>query len=318
MHTQPNGQPDKWQAEIDGSVRELTFDELKESILTGLLQPADRIRRGDLRWLDAGRVPALAGYFAIAAKRSAAGPAPALAHSEVAGPEILATTPQAPGAQFPAIIKSVFVVLLLSLAFTYIWMYYRESVDRSEASVIPTAPKPESIQELESVYERRKRSLMDLASENEAALVRLVTDPPRPLGLATGNMDMCYRIKYSPDLPVGHPDTYGRAPVEIGRELDEECAKRQNELQLRYSTIRENEINQKREGLLRRKRDLADSLKELETDTEGERTRLNTRFYNLPAQGLFYWAFIPIFLFLTMMNVFRLFLLKKLAEPFSR
>lgn len=52
-----------WQAEVNGQVYEASFDDLAQWIQEGALQPQDKVRRGNLRWIEANKVPALFGYF---------------------------------------------------------------------------------------------------------------------------------------------------------------------------------------------------------------------------------------------------------------
>ena len=44
---------DLWQVEIDGNLYETDFDELKQWIADGSLLPQDKVRRGNLRWIEA-------------------------------------------------------------------------------------------------------------------------------------------------------------------------------------------------------------------------------------------------------------------------
>ena len=52
-----------WQIEVQDRVYEATLDEVIEWIKEGAVLPEDRIRRGNLRWLSAGRVPELRKHF---------------------------------------------------------------------------------------------------------------------------------------------------------------------------------------------------------------------------------------------------------------
>jgi hypothetical protein len=52
-----------WQVEVDGRVYEACMDEVIEWIHEGAVLPSDRIRRGNLRWLAAKRVPELDDHF---------------------------------------------------------------------------------------------------------------------------------------------------------------------------------------------------------------------------------------------------------------
>jgi hypothetical protein len=52
-----------WQVDVNGQIYEASFAELTEWINEGSLLPGDRVRRGNLRWLDAIKVPALYGFF---------------------------------------------------------------------------------------------------------------------------------------------------------------------------------------------------------------------------------------------------------------
>lgn len=52
-----------WQVDVGGQVYEASLAELTQWIAEGFLLPQDRVRRGNLRWLDAIKVPALYGFF---------------------------------------------------------------------------------------------------------------------------------------------------------------------------------------------------------------------------------------------------------------
>ncbi len=52
-----------WQVEVGGQIYEAPLCELPEWIDEGSLQPGDKVRKGQLRWIEARRVPALAQFF---------------------------------------------------------------------------------------------------------------------------------------------------------------------------------------------------------------------------------------------------------------
>ncbi|MDQ6788063.1 MAG: plasminogen receptor (KT) [Acidobacteriota bacterium] len=52
-----------WQVEAGGAIYEARFEELGEWIAEGSLLPQDKVRRGNLRWLEAGKIPLLFGFF---------------------------------------------------------------------------------------------------------------------------------------------------------------------------------------------------------------------------------------------------------------
>lgn len=56
-------QTEIWQVEVAGKIYEAPFTELSEWIGEGSLQPEDKVRRGNLRWIEARRVPALIPFF---------------------------------------------------------------------------------------------------------------------------------------------------------------------------------------------------------------------------------------------------------------
>ncbi len=57
-----------WQVEVGGTVYEAQFAELPEWINEGSLQPDDKVRRGNLRWIEARKVPQLVPFFNAKAK----------------------------------------------------------------------------------------------------------------------------------------------------------------------------------------------------------------------------------------------------------
>ncbi len=56
-------QAEIWQTEFNGEIYEANFGELVVWIAEGSLLPQDRVRRGNLRWIEAEKVPALYGFF---------------------------------------------------------------------------------------------------------------------------------------------------------------------------------------------------------------------------------------------------------------
>lgn len=52
-----------WQVEVNGQVYETTFGELPGWIADNALVETDKVRRGNLRWLEAGKVPSLVPFF---------------------------------------------------------------------------------------------------------------------------------------------------------------------------------------------------------------------------------------------------------------
>lgn len=52
-----------WQVEVNKQIYEANTEELCQWIIEGALLPADKVRRGNLRWLEANKVPVLYGFF---------------------------------------------------------------------------------------------------------------------------------------------------------------------------------------------------------------------------------------------------------------
>ena len=52
-----------WQVEVGGQVYEAPLAELPEWIDEGSLQPGDKVRKGNLRWIEARKVPSLVPFF---------------------------------------------------------------------------------------------------------------------------------------------------------------------------------------------------------------------------------------------------------------
>lgn len=52
-----------WEVEACGTIYEAAFEELPDWINEGSLVPGDKVRRGNLRWIEAGKVPALVPFF---------------------------------------------------------------------------------------------------------------------------------------------------------------------------------------------------------------------------------------------------------------
>ncbi len=52
-----------WQVDVNGEIYETNLAGLGDWIAEGSLQPQDKVRRGNLRWLEAGKIPFLNGFF---------------------------------------------------------------------------------------------------------------------------------------------------------------------------------------------------------------------------------------------------------------
>lgn len=52
-----------WQTQVNGQIYESSFEELTEWINEGSLLPEDMVRRGNLRWIEARKVPTLVPFF---------------------------------------------------------------------------------------------------------------------------------------------------------------------------------------------------------------------------------------------------------------
>ncbi|HLA95013.1 MAG TPA: DUF4013 domain-containing protein [Pyrinomonadaceae bacterium] len=52
-----------WQVDVNGTIYEAAFGELSDWIDGGSLLPDDKVRRGNLRWIEAKRVPSLLPFF---------------------------------------------------------------------------------------------------------------------------------------------------------------------------------------------------------------------------------------------------------------
>jgi len=52
-----------WQIDAGGQIYEARFEEMAQWIFEGSLLPQDMVRRGNLRWIEARKVPALGQYF---------------------------------------------------------------------------------------------------------------------------------------------------------------------------------------------------------------------------------------------------------------
>lgn len=52
-----------WQVDVNGQIYDTTFGELPTWIADNALLETDKVRKGELRWLEAGKVPALVPFF---------------------------------------------------------------------------------------------------------------------------------------------------------------------------------------------------------------------------------------------------------------
>ena len=56
-------QQDIWQIESGGQIYDTSFEEMTSLIDRGELLRMDRVRKGNLRWIEAGKVPSLLAVF---------------------------------------------------------------------------------------------------------------------------------------------------------------------------------------------------------------------------------------------------------------
>ena len=91
-----------WQVEVGGQIYEAPFGELGDWIGEGSLQPEDKVRKGNLRWIEARRVPNLVPFFnakqqglpmPVVVSTTDAAPAP-LSPEVIAAPPVSADTGQ--------------------------------------------------------------------------------------------------------------------------------------------------------------------------------------------------------------------------------
>ena len=61
MNTQTDSET--WQVDVNGEIYQADFAELTTWVQEGALLSADKVRRGNLRWIEAGKVPVLTSFF---------------------------------------------------------------------------------------------------------------------------------------------------------------------------------------------------------------------------------------------------------------
>lgn len=82
---QEQGPNEIWQVDVNGTIYEAPFYELGEWIGGGSLLPQDKVRKGNLRWIEARRVPSLVPFFN--AKEQGLPPPVVVTTTENPGPE---------------------------------------------------------------------------------------------------------------------------------------------------------------------------------------------------------------------------------------
>jgi hypothetical protein len=58
-----SAQPEVWRVNTPEGIFETDLETLKQWILEGCVLPTDKVSKGNLSWIDAGRVPKLKGAF---------------------------------------------------------------------------------------------------------------------------------------------------------------------------------------------------------------------------------------------------------------
>lgn len=313
MNEQTESQPEIWQAEIDKTVHTLSFDELAALIPPGMLLRGDKVRRGNLRWLEAGRVPALDAYFAYADAKAETVEPPVEGPKDTGIPPVVSEVAAAPPSVVSnsSLVKSFVYVLLLSLVFTYLWMYYRDARDRAErAAVAGVRGDPESIREVEANYETRKKFLVDQNVYTDRTLAQLNAESSKLT--PTVNTSMCYQFR---NVPRDTPYVFDSVQPAVERELDPKCVEQQKANARKQAVLAERDRNRMKADLSAKRAEFAADLQELESETESERERLTQGFYMAAAKGRFYYGFIPIFLIMVILNITRIILRKKIVQP---
>lgn len=286
-----------WQADIGGEIRDVTFDELRALISDGALLPQDRIRRGNLRWLEAGRVPALAELFRTA-NIAPVSPEPVI-DTGVALRNINAelykrTEPAESRKSGPNILKGVFALLLVSLFVTYVWMYYRGKAALADGKNIP------EVQRVQAGYEKEKKFLEDQVAINEKALAGLETGPKSQFpDVSTAP---CYHDTYD-QAPVSETGEFRQNPVKTGREFDEGCMERQKEIAKNRALNMEASSKRKRDELMKKRGELESSLQNLDLESSGERGRIINESQNNATRGLFFSTFLPVSLAFSFLGI---------------
>ena len=92
-----------WQVEFGGDIRDVSFEEMTQWIAQGSLVRIDRVKKGNLRWIEAGKVPALTEFFNAKDLSSPSEPVVTTnsgrSNVEVLGPKSVAAPPVAPIAE---------------------------------------------------------------------------------------------------------------------------------------------------------------------------------------------------------------------------
>ncbi|MBV9242677.1 MAG: hypothetical protein JO314_11775, partial [Acidobacteria bacterium] len=85
-----------WQVEFGGDIRDVSFEEMAAWIAEGSLVRIDRVKKGNLRWIEAGKVPALTEFFNAKDNETASDPVVTTtsgrSNVEVLGPKTVKTS----------------------------------------------------------------------------------------------------------------------------------------------------------------------------------------------------------------------------------
>lgn len=285
---------DKWYVEIGGEALEVSFDALVRLASSGELTRETRVRRGDLRWREAGRVPTLAQHFPKETITEA-GSSPASA-DRVELPVLIPTSSRPPAVSGAVLVKGTIGVLVLSLFITYLWMYHRGKTDAAVAVKLP------EVQQVQAGYEKEKKFLEDQLAANQKALAALDSVPRSQLRGA--DTSQCYINKYSKHGPPNPATGEGwTEPVVIGREFDERCAEKLRNAAEQRAKIEETLIKTRREDLQKEKAELTASLRDLDIDSKGEQALIITETQSTASQERFHSTFIPVLMVLAFIGV---------------
>lgn len=303
-----------WQVEIDSRIRDTDLEGLRALILEGGLLKHHKVRRGELRWLEAGKVPALADFFS-----QYAAAAPDLHIRETGTPETASFfIPETESAKPKTVqrrvrsfspLGSFAAVLLISLVFTYLWMYFREASDMVE--VKSSASNSAMAKETDPIYEKEKQLLSKQAAFNEQAIKNLSSSvkeaPPEP------RFNGCIETHYSQeDL-----NAFSSSPRVESTTVDENCIERRRRELAEAKRTSDAATEKTKRELIAKREYFAVELEKLEENKKVHEAEAVISTVQTKGQGRFYYTFLPIFFFLGSFNGLRLFMKKRLAESLS-
>ncbi|MEP6847956.1 MAG: hypothetical protein ABI999_03805 [Acidobacteriota bacterium] len=196
------------------------------------------------------------------------------------------------------------MVLAASLFFTYFSMYVKE---KRAANIPLNTP---SLDALEAKYNNEKTTIQGYLAAADQAIADLDAKGP-----ATPNEPLltdCVRAHYT-QVPIANPTDLPTAPIEVSREMDQECVDEKYRLATIEAERRDRDIGNRRVELTTEKAELEAYLGQARTNFTSDRVHIVADARRQATQNDFITKFPVAFGVMSLIAGFAYFVYRKLA-----